>query len=593
MMKRNLWPFLAVTAILGIFACQKEGSLSQKREGSPLLASPEEAERWAKKTLETLTLEQKIGQMICEQMRGEYAPQDDPKFQYWLKLARDYGIGGFVLYGGTPHETAHLLNRLQKEAKIPLLISADFEGGPGQQLLGATEFPANMALSAIGSREIAYEVGKAGALEGRAVGIHLTYSPVVDIQTRPDNPVLSVRSFGGDMKLLAEMAGAYIRGYQENGMLATAKHYPGRGDVELIPGTEFTINKKPAEQVEAEDLFAFKAAIDAGVTFIMSDHIAVPSLTDGSDLPASVAPKLATFWLREKLGFKGVLTSDDMWYDKMVKRFGADKACVMAVQAGHDVILKPANAKSAIEGLIKAVKSGEIGQEKIDQSVMKLLYWKARLNLHRHKLVDEDRISSVVGQSDHESLVHKIADLSITLLKNKGFFPATEQKVGKILHLVIQKKEIDEAAVAVASKLKNSFSTVRTFFFRPNGDPGLYDQALKTVPETDTVVISLFYPRTVYKDHGILPEKDLAFLDKIIKLRPQSTVAVSYGNPYLVESLNGVAAFITGYGEGGFYGNQTVYADSFIKLLKGAIAPRGKLQVKVSEKIPLGSGITY
>ena len=159
--------------------------------------------------------------------------------------------------------------------------------------------------------------------------------------------------------------------------------------MELIPGTEFTVNNKPADRVEEEDFLAFKKAIDAGVTYIMSEHIAIPSVTDGSDLPASVEKKLATYWLREKLGFKGILTTDDMWYKKVTDRFGPVQACVMAVKAGHDAVLKPADVGDAIEGLVTAVNSGEIPLEQIDASVQKILYWKARLNLHRNRFVDE------------------------------------------------------------------------------------------------------------------------------------------------------------------------------------------------------------
>ncbi len=559
----------------------------------PIMAGHQEAEQWAEETLASLSLKKKIGQMICEQMRGEYVSRDDPSFQYLTKLIREEGIGSLVLYGGTPHDTVSLLNRLQKESEIPLLISADFEGGPGQQIIGATEFPANMALSAIGSEDIAYQLGKAGAAEGRAIGIHLTYSPVVDIQTLPDNPVLSVRSFGGDLSLLGRMAGAYIRGYQENGMLATAKHYPGRGDVELIPGTEFTINNKSAEQVEAEDFLAFKKAIDAGVSYIMSEHIAVPSVTDGSDLPASVEKKLATFWLREKLGFKGILTTDDMWYKKVTDRFGPVKACVMAVQAGHDVILKPASAANTIQGLIEAVHTGELSEERIDQSVKKILYWKARLNLHRNRFVDEDKIASIVGIKEHTDLAQKIADLSLTVLINDGIFPMDSSGLKKIVNLSFQKKDNDPSPPIVTSKLGQAFGNIQSFFFRSNTSTKVYEDALKAAESGDLVIVSLFNQRNVYKDNGPLPRDVLEFLEKIFRLKPKSTIVMSYGNPYIVESLKSAPAFVVGYGEGGFYGNQTIFADSFIKLIKGDISPKGGLPVKVSDNFPIGSGIVY
>jgi beta-N-acetylhexosaminidase len=558
-----------------------------------LTAAHDEAERWAEETLKTLPLEGKVAQMICEQMRGEYIPEDSERFQYWVRLARDYGIGGFVVYGGSPIETAHLLNRLQKEAKLPLLISADFEGGPGQQFAGATEFPGNMALSAAGSEDLAYQEGKVGAREGRAIGIHVTYSPSVDIQTRADNPVMSVRSFGADLEMLGRLAGAYIRGYQENGMLATAKHFPGRGDVELIPGTEFTINRKPAEQVEREDILAFKKAIDAGVAFVMSEHIAVPSLTNGSDLPASVDRTLATVWLREKLGFTGVLTSDDLWYEKMTKRFGAVKAGILAVQAGHDVLLKPADAIEMIQGVVRSVRSGDIAEARIDQSVRRILYWKARLNLHRNRFVDESRIAAVVGAREHRQVLRAIADQSLTLLINRQFFPTTSQKIGSIAHVVIQKSDHEPAAVIVADKLKDAFRVNRTIVIRPGADSAQYYEALRAVSVADTVVLSVFSQRTAYKDNGPLRDRDWHLVADIVRIKPRSTVVMSYGNPYVVEGLKDTAAFVVGYGEGGFYGNQTVFADAFIRLLKGEIVPRGKLPVAVSKQFPIGSGLTY
>jgi len=555
--------------------------------------SPEEAQRWAEETLRGLTLERKIGQMICEQMRGEYRPDDDPQLVRWLSLVKDYGLGGFVLYGGTPHDTARLLNRLQKEAAVPLLISSDFEGGPGQQFKGASEFPGNMALSAIDSEDLAYQVGRAGAREGRAIGVHLTYSPVVDVLTRPDNPVLGVRSFGGDIDRLGRLAGAYIKGYQENGMLATAKHYPGRGDVELIPGTEFTINNKPPDKIEAEDFAAFRKAFEAGVAFVMSEHIAIPSLAGGSDLPASVEKALAKDWLRDKLGFQGILTTDDMWYKKVTDRFGPVKACVMAVQAGHDAVLKPADVVATIQGLVAAVRNGEIPEAQIDASVRKILAAKARLGLHRNRFVDESRIASVVGNREHTDLVQKVGDLSLTLLVNKGVFPMDASKLGKVVHLIIQKRDADPVPALVAAKITEGFPEASTVILRPTSSDAHYDAALARAKAADTVLISIFNPKTVYVDNGPLRKKDLEFVRAVAAAKPKSTVILSYGNPFLAEGLKDAPSFLVGYGEGGFYGNAVVYADSLVKMIKGALTPKGKLPVFVSKDFPAGSGLTY
>jgi beta-N-acetylhexosaminidase len=577
--------------LAGLAAC---GGGPRDQAASPALTAPhEEAAAWAEDTLQAMSLERKAGQLVTAEMRGEYAALDSPAYLKLLSLVRDHGIGSFVVYGGTPHDTAALLNRLQRASSLPLFFASDFEGGPGQQIAGASEFPANMALSAAGSESLAYDIGAAGAEEGRAMGIHITYSPVVDVQTRPDNPVLGVRSFGPDIDVLGRMAGAYIRGYQENGMLATAKHYPGRGDVRLIPGTEFTVNDKPAAEVEAVDLAAFKKAVEAGVTFIMSEHISVPSVTDGSDLPASVEKKLASDWLRDRLGFQGILTTDDMWYEKVVRRFGAVEACLLAIEAGHDAILKPADPAAVVSGIVEAVRSGRFSEARIDASVRKILYWKARLNLHRNRFVDETRVAEVVGSAAHKELIARLADTSLTLVANAGFFPREGAGQGAVVHIAIQKREIDPAPAVVEAKLKAAIPGLRSFQIGPWTSTERRTEALAAALRADTVILSLFNARTAYVDNGPLSAKDRALVDQVIRAKPKAVVAVTYGNPYLAAELKNAAAFVIGYGEGGFYGNQTVFADSFVKLLTGKIKPKGKLPVNVSPGLPAGTGVTY
>ncbi|MFH1764923.1 MAG: glycoside hydrolase family 3 N-terminal domain-containing protein [Gemmatimonadota bacterium] len=367
---------LSVAALSLFPAACGQGSDSPRASSQPFAEAPPpslapaatpEMTAWVEETLASLSLEEKVGQLICSDIYGEYRSDGDPDLQRWIRLARDHGLGMFVLYGGTPRDVAHLLNRLQAEADVPILFSSDFEGGPGQQVMGASEFPANLAFSAAGSDDLMYRAASVAAAEGRAMGIHLTYTPVVDISTQPANPAQSVRSFGGDPDLLARMVRAYVRGFHENGMLTTAKHFPGRGDIEVMPANApWTWINKPAPAVEAEDFRAFRDAIDAGVDFVMSEHIAIPSVTDGSELPASVEPKLASGWLRDRLGFEGVLTSDDLWYDHVVERFGAEEVAVMAFEAGHDIILKPKDPVATIRALVLAVQSGRITEARVD-----------------------------------------------------------------------------------------------------------------------------------------------------------------------------------------------------------------------------------
>jgi beta-N-acetylhexosaminidase len=571
-------------------------SCSGKRSGG------DEAKAWAEKTLAELTLERKIGQIICPDLAGGYITRDDPRMQQWIKLARDYGVGMFVFYGGTPRDVAHLLNRLQQEAAIPLLISADFEGGPGQQVTGATEFPADMAFAAAGSEDLMYRAASAAAVEGRAMGVHLTYTPVVDIAWRPENPAEGVRSFGGDLERLGRMVRAYVRGYHDNGMLTTAKHFPGRGDVEKMPAApEWSWINKPAEAYEAQESAAFKMAVDAGVDFIMTEHIAVPSIAGGSDLPASVERKLVTDWIRGKLGFKGILTTDDLWYDHVVKRFGAEEVAIRAFEAGHDIILKPKDPVATIAAMAAAVRAGRIEESRIDEAALKLLTLKARLNLHKNRFVDEAAVGAFVGTAAHLALAQEAADKSLTMIKNDGVFPiafaaATGPAAGrtaKMVNIVVQKTDPDPVPATLAAKLSAAFPGTQSYYLRPDMDPAVYDKAWRAAREADLVVLSLFVPRTRLGDATPFREGDLKFINKVIAAKPKAVVAMTYGNPHLIRKIPDVGAYLIGYGERGWFGNQAVYFETFVKALKGEIKPAGKLPVKISDKYPIGTGLSW
>jgi len=549
---------------------------------------------WVDETLADLSLQEKVSQLVTADIYGDYRPDDDPELERWISLARDHGLGMFVLYGGTPRDVAHLLNRLQRESEIPILFSVDFEGGPGQQVRGASEFPANMAFSAAGSGDLMYRAAATAAVEGRAMGLHLTYTPVVDISTQPLNPAQSVRSFGGDLDLLREMVQAYVRGFHENGMLTTAKHFPGRGDIEVMPdNAPWTWIDKTSEAVEAEDLLAFRIAVEAGVDFVMSEHIAIPSVTEGSRLPTSVEGRLASGWLRDRLGFAGILTSDDLWYDHVVERFGAEEVAVRAFEAGHDVILKPKDPVATIEALVEAVVTGRIPLARVDEAVRKLLTLKARLNLHQDRFVDEGLVGELVGTPAHLALAREVADRSLTLLKNDGVLPVAAGGLGRIVNINVQKAQNDPAPPVLDSVLAGALPGIRSFTLRPGAGAPVYGPAWAAVGEADLVVLSLFVQRDRNGDATPFRAADLAFLRRVMAAKPGRVVAMAYGNPHLIREIPEVAAFLVGYGEGGWYGNQEVYFGSFVRALTGEMEPSGRLPVFVSDEYPMGSGQGY
>ncbi len=557
------------------------------------IQSEKEAARWAEKTLSGLTLEKKVAQLICMDITGVYLPDDDPKFESWLKLAGEYGIGGFVLYKGTPYNVACLLNRLQEEAAIPLLISADFEGGAGQQVAGASEFPGNMGFAAAGDTVLMYRAAKVMASEGRAMGIHLSYTPVTDIHISPDNPQESVRSFGGDIDLMKSMIRAYVNGYTEMGMLTTAKHFPGRGDMRPYPAHPgFNYLDKTADELDSNEFTAFKNSVDAGVSFIMTEHIAVPGATGGSELPASVEPALVRGVIREKLGFKGIITTDDLWYDHVVARFGPEEVAVRALEAGHDIVLKPKDPVATIRAITEAVNNGRISIEQIDSSVYKLLYYKALLGLNKNRFVDVTKVGEVVGTKPHMEVVTEVADRSVTLLKNDNLLPVKEINSKSIVNVIVTKTAGQAGVDLLKSRMASGFDNIRNFELTPESDNRQYSSIESAAAGSDLVIISFLVQRERYGDPVPLKEGQLALVRRLIKMKPGAVIGISYGNPFIINKIDAIPVFMTGYGEGGWYGNQVVYFDSFVKVLKSELSPGGKLPVRVSERYPIGYGLS-
>lgn len=556
----------------------------------PTVALGEPDLEWVESTLAGLSLERKVAQLLTPDITAGYLAEDDPNLRRWLGLARDQGVGMFVMYGGTPRDVAWITNRLQREADLPLLIAADFEGGPGQQVVGASEYPPNMALAAAGSEELTYRAARAGAEEGRAMGIHLTYTPVVDIAWRPDNPQEAGRSFGGDLDLLGRMAAAYVRGYHEGGMLTAAKHFPGRGDQVPMPdNAPWMWNPKSEAELDAQELTAFRKGIEAGVDFMMTEHIAVPALTGGSDLPASVEPALATTVVRERLGFEGILTTDDLWYDHVVARFGAEEVAVRAFEAGHDVILKPKDPVATIAALVEAVRSGRIDEARVDQAVRKLLTVKSRLGLHRDRLVDEAAVGAHVATEEHRAIVREIAERSFTLLRNDGLLPVADP--GRIANVSIQKLEVDPGPALLAPKLAAAFPGARSYTVVPGMSAEARRAVLDGVADADLVIVSLFVQRDRSGDAAPLRDTDVALIRELSARHPGRVVGVAYGNPHLARRLPDLPVLLVGYGERSWYGNQDAYFDVFVRVLRGGVSPVGRLPVRVSEAYPLGFGL--
>jgi beta-N-acetylhexosaminidase len=428
----------------------------------PLPGKPDrKAAAWVKKTLAKMTLDERIAQLVVPGLNGVFTPTDSDTAEKLDRLVRERRVGGFHVFGGGEAlppallnpvygttggraikgdalAIAELLNRLQRASALPLLFTADFEGGAGYIVDGATRLPRAMALGATRDPGLAERAGRLAAGEGRALGVHVDYYPVVDVNVNPMNPVINIRSFGEDPQLVAQMAAAYMRGIQQGGMLAVVKHFPGHGDTATDTHLDLAVVEHARPRLDAVELVPFRAAIAAGVDGVMSSHIRLPALDPTEGLPATLSRPILTGLLRQELGFSGLVFTDSMSMHAVSRRFTPERAAAMAVQAGADVVLDSPDPEAALRGIKHAVEGGEIAREQLDRSVERILSAKARLGLHRVRAVDLEAVPAAVGGRAREAVAVEIASRAITLLKDeRGQVPLRVPRSARVLLLSV------------------------------------------------------------------------------------------------------------------------------------------------------------
>src|SRR6266540_1240835 len=330
--------------------------------------------------LASLTPREKIGQLIVPWLAGSYTAFDDSSFQVAARWVDSLRVGGIIISVGSPFDIAAKLNALQRRSRLPLLISADLEWGAAMRVVGATGFPTIMSVGATGEDRDAYTIGRVAALEGRAVGIHVNFAPDADVNNNPLNPIINTRSFGEDPRAVARLVRAYVRGLQENGMLATLKHFPGHGDTEVDSHIGLPTIRASYARLDTLELVPFRAGIDAGADVVMSAHIAFPAVTGGDD-PSTLSAAVMTGVLRDSLRFHGLIVTDALDMGAIVSKFGAGEATVRAFLAGSDLLLMPADPDSALTAMTAAIAAGRITPERLAQSVRRVLEIKRRLGL--------------------------------------------------------------------------------------------------------------------------------------------------------------------------------------------------------------------
>ena len=530
-----------------------------------------------------LSVHDKIAQLVIPWIPGTYAAYDDDGFERAEAWVDSLHIGGVIVSIGSPLDVAAKLNRLQQRSRLPLLVGSDFEGGTSLRLNGGTLFPPNMGVGATGSDSAAYDLGRITALEGRAVGVQLAFAPVADVNNNPANPIINTRAFGEDPAEVGRMVAAEVRGLQDFGMLATAKHFPGHGDTGTDSHLALPVIPSSWARLDSVELVPFRAAIAAGVDVVMSAHIALPGIDSGLVRPGTVAHNILTGILRDSLGFRGMIVTDALNMAGVADAYGAE-AGVRAFLAGADLLLQPADPRAAIDAMERAVARGEITPERLDTSVRRVLEAKRALGLFARRTVPLDSIPAVVGSAAFQADAAEMAARSIVMVKDSGGVIHGLARARPAL-TVVTYAEADNRTVgtALAAELWAQGFPVSLVRLWPASGPASYDSVAAALRRTPVTLFATADRPVAGRGTIGLPA---ALTDLIARTaREQPTVLVSLGNPYVIGGLPEIGSYLIGWR------SNAVTERAVARALTGAAPITGRLPIGIPPSYPRGWGL--
>ncbi len=533
--------------------------------------------------LETLSTRQKVGQLLMPWLLGNYAALESEQFDtlgVWLDSLE---VGGIIISVGPPLEIAAKLNSLQRRSSLPLLIGADLEWGSGMRLRGGTAFPMPMAIGATGRAEDAYELGRITAIEARATGIHWTFSPVADINNNPDNPIINTRSFGEDPHEAARLISAYVRGANTNGLFTTAKHFPGHGDTEVDSHISLPVVRGCWDRLDSVELVPFRAAIAAGVTSVMTAHVALPCLDGEDPPPATLSHRVMTEILRDSLGFDGLVVTDALTMGALVAEYGAGETAVLAFLAGADMLLMPANIRETLDAMVDAVETGRVPLGRLDASLRRVLDLKRRAGLFTRRTVPVEAVTSVVARREFVDVADDIAARALTLVQ-RGEIDSFRRDRGRMAIVVYADESNLSAGGQLVRELAGFGDTASVFRLYPASGTMSYDSARTLIGQHDRVVFAVNVRVISGRGHVAMPDSLAELIVATDRQKP--TVLASLGNPYLLQQVPDFAgAYLNAWSDIGSTERAVAGA------LAGGAAVSGTLPISIGNRFARGFGI--
>lgn len=531
---------------------------------------------WVDSVFQKLTPKERIAQLFLVRAHTDLGQR---YIDSVARVIQTEQLGGLVVFQGGPVRHAQMLNQYQKIAKVPLLVTFDGEWGLGMRMPDSTlSYPYQMTLGAIQNDHLIYQMGRQIAKDFHRIGMHFNFAPVVDINNNPRNPVINFRSFGDNKHNVTRKAKAYMDGMADGGIIASLKHFPGHGDTDVDSHHDLPQLKFSKARLDSLEIFPFRELIQQGAPAIMVAHMNIPALDAKPNIPSSISRKVVTDLLRKELGFNGLTVTDAMDMKGVTKFFPNGEADVMAIEAGHDLLELSENSARAIGLVEKAVKSGRIKQAELDQRVKRILAAKYWLGLNRYRPVNTANLINDLNSPAAKSLVQRLADAAITVLKSdrriKSFDKKTETAV---VSIGITQPQDFEKGLAV------QLSDKKEFLITGKETEEELKRLLKEIRRSPQIVLVIHDNRPRPRNEMNINENVREFIDRLAGRR---TITVMFTSPYVLDNLPIArsSGIILGYQ------NDHFMQKAALKIILGQVKAQGKLPVTVNKRFAYGDG---
>lgn len=573
----------------------KPGTARAKTTAKPASPASRSEQVIASRWLKAMTVRDRIAQLVVIPFNGHPMNTRTREYRKFIHLVSQEHVGGLILVNtangrvtakADPLEVASFINRMQKVARTPLLVSGDFERGASMRIDSTTLFPHAMAFTASGDPAEARAEGEITAREARAIGVQWVFFPDADVNSNPDNPIINIRSYGENPEDVSRFASAFIEGAHaspKTRVLTTAKHFPGHGDTATDTHIGLATITADRDHLEKTEWTPFRAAIAAGVDSVMTAHIAVPSI-DSPNLPATLSQKILTGVIRDEFGFKGIVVTDALEMGGVAREFSSGEMAVRALEAGADVLLMPPDPEAAINAVAAAVRSGRISVKRIDESAMRVLEAKVRTGLAAKRSVDLDEIHQVVNSPESNAVAQQIADKAVTLVRNNGnFLPLATDASTAYFILTEAHSTVEGQAFLTETRKRAPLANV-TVLDGSMMDADL-EAAVQRASPASRYVVAAFASVAAYRGNVALGGGFPAMVNNLIATK-KPVMLVALGNPYLLRAFSGVAGYMT------TYSTAPTSELAAVKALFGEIPIAGRLPVTIPDVAKYGEGIS-